>query len=148
MTKTRTTERAIEELLEYRCAALIVIGPELSDPALQALAQRARVPLVSVGYGELNEVYDVVRSAGDEGIEAIVRHIVILGHRRPAYVNWRCHAAPPACGSPATGGRWGTLVSSPMSSTSRARTTPRRPARKRDGCCYGGGRCHGRRRLQ
>jgi DNA-binding LacI/PurR family transcriptional regulator len=52
------------------------------------------VPLVSVGYGELNEVYDVVRSAGDEGIEAIVRHVVNLGHRRAAYVN--CVAMPPA----------------------------------------------------
>jgi DNA-binding LacI/PurR family transcriptional regulator len=93
-TKTRTTDQAIEELLEYRCAALIVLTPELSDLALQALAQRARVPLVSVGHGELNEVYDVVRSAGDDGIEAIVRHIVLLGHRRPAYVNGV--AMPPA----------------------------------------------------
>jgi DNA-binding LacI/PurR family transcriptional regulator len=93
-TKTRTTEQAIEELLEYRCAALIIMAPELSDLALQALAQRARVPLVSVGHGELNEVYDVVRSAGDDGIEAIVRHVLILGHRRPAYVNGV--AMPPA----------------------------------------------------
>ena len=93
-TKTRTTDQAIEELLEYRCAALIVIAAEVSDLALQALAQRARVPLVSVGHGELNEVYDVVRSAGDDGIEAIVRHIVLLGHRRPAYVNGV--AMPPA----------------------------------------------------
>jgi DNA-binding LacI/PurR family transcriptional regulator len=93
-TKTRTTDQAIEELLEYRCAALIVIAAEVSDLALQALAQRARVPLVSVGHGELNEAYDVVRSAGDDGIEAIVGHVVLLGHRRPAYVNGV--AMPPA----------------------------------------------------
>jgi DNA-binding LacI/PurR family transcriptional regulator len=49
---------------------------------------------VSVGHGELNEVYDVVRSAGDDGIEAIIRHVVLLGHRRPAYVNGV--AMPPA----------------------------------------------------
>jgi DNA-binding LacI/PurR family transcriptional regulator len=93
-TEARMTERVIEELLEYRCAGLIVIGPELSDSALQTLAQRARVPLVVVGQGELNEFYDVVRSAGDEGIEAVVRHVVTLGHRRLAYVN--CAAMPPA----------------------------------------------------
>ena len=45
-TRTRSTERAIEELLAYRCAALVVIGPELDD---EALTLALRSPAFYVG---------------------------------------------------------------------------------------------------
>ncbi|MDP3891840.1 LacI family DNA-binding transcriptional regulator [Nocardioides sp.] len=93
-TRTRTTEQAVEELLEYRCAALIVIGPELDDVGLRDLAKRARLPLVAVDQGPRNTVYDVVSSAGDVGIELLVRHLLDLGHRRLAYLD--APAMPPA----------------------------------------------------
>jgi len=93
-TRMRTTEQSVDELLGYRCAALIVIGPELTDPALRDLATRVTVPLVAVGRGSGNPHYDVVRSAGDLGTELLVRHLMSLGHRRLTYVD--APAMPPA----------------------------------------------------
>jgi len=86
-TPTRSAEQAVEELLSYRCAAIIVIGSELTHPQMRALANRVKVPLVAVGSGERNTSYDVVRSAGDHGIGMAVEHLVGLGHRRIAYVH-------------------------------------------------------------
>jgi DNA-binding LacI/PurR family transcriptional regulator len=74
-TRMRTTEQSVDELLEYRCAALIVIGPELDDRALRGLEERVGVPLVTVDQGSDDAVHDVVRSAGDVGIEMLARHL-------------------------------------------------------------------------
>jgi DNA-binding LacI/PurR family transcriptional regulator len=93
-TRMRTTEQSIDELLGYRCAALIVIAPELDDRALRALAERVGVPLVAIDQGSDSAVYDVVRSAGDVGIELLVRHLVDLGHRKLTYLD--APAMPPA----------------------------------------------------
>ena len=79
-TPTRSTAQAVEELLGYRCAAIIVIGSLLKPPATRALAKRVKVPLVVVGAGDGSTVYDVVRSAGDRGIALAVDHLVALGH--------------------------------------------------------------------
>ena len=86
-TRTRTTFRAVEELLEYRCAAVILLGPELSARELSGLAARTAVPLVAVGAARRARSYDVVRSAGDHGIARLVEHLVQLGHREIAYVH-------------------------------------------------------------
>jgi DNA-binding LacI/PurR family transcriptional regulator len=86
-TRTRSTRQAVEELLEYRCAAIIVIGSDLTEAETRTLAKRVKVPMVVVGAGERNTAYDVVRSAGDTGIELTVEHLVELGHRRIAYVH-------------------------------------------------------------
>jgi DNA-binding LacI/PurR family transcriptional regulator len=86
-TPTRTSQTAVEELLGYRCAALVVIGAEVGGAALAALARRAAVPLVAVGAGRRNSAYDVVRSAGDDGIAACVEHLTGFGHRRISYVH-------------------------------------------------------------
>jgi DNA-binding LacI/PurR family transcriptional regulator len=90
----RSMETAVEELVGYRCAAIILIGPELDDAELQAIARRARVPAVVVNSGEPNRAYDVVRSAGDIGIGLAVQHLVELGHRQIAYVHTT--SMPPA----------------------------------------------------
>lgn len=93
-TASRSTQRAVEELLGYRCAAIIVIGSNLATTQMRALAERAKVPLVAVGAGARNTAFDVVRSAGDAGISLAVQHLVELGHRRIAYVH--CASMPPA----------------------------------------------------
>lgn len=93
-TRTRSTPQAVEELLGYRCAAVIVIGPELAGAALKALAKRVQVPVVVIGWGDRNRAFDVVRSAGDAGVELAVAHLVQLGHRQIAYVH--AAAMPPA----------------------------------------------------
>jgi DNA-binding LacI/PurR family transcriptional regulator len=81
-TPTRDYAEAVGELAGYRCAALVVIGADLGPGGLTSLAQRSRVPLVVVGDGRRNPVYDVVRSAGDRGVEAVVHHLADLRHRR------------------------------------------------------------------
>lgn len=86
-TSTRDSMQAVEELLAYRCAALIVIGSDLGQAELRSLARRATVPLVAVGAGRHNRSYDVVRSAGDEGIALCVRHLADLGHVDITYVH-------------------------------------------------------------
>jgi DNA-binding LacI/PurR family transcriptional regulator len=93
-TSTRTSATAVQELLGYRCAAVILIGSDLGTRALTSLAKRANVPLVAVGAGRRNTSHDVVRSAGDDGIAWCVEHLAELGHRRMAYVNGP--AMPPA----------------------------------------------------
>ena len=93
-TATRDSMQAVEELLGYRCAALIVIGSDLDDVELRTLARRASVPVVVVGAGRRNRTHDVVHSAGDDGIAMCVRHLVDLGHDHIAYVHGS--SMPPA----------------------------------------------------
>jgi DNA-binding LacI/PurR family transcriptional regulator len=93
-TTIRDSMQAVEELIGYRCAALIVIGSDLGQVELRALARRASVPVVAVGAGRRNRTHDVVRSAGDEGTSLCVGHLVELGHSRIAYVDGS--SMPPA----------------------------------------------------
>lgn len=93
-TRTRSTEQSVEELLGYRCAALIVIGPELDDDALRGLAAHTKLPLVAVDQGPGDADVDVVGSAGDIGMEMLVEHLLDLGHRNLTYLD--APAMPPA----------------------------------------------------
>ena len=86
-TTARTTNHAVEELLGHRCAGLIIIGSHLKHPAMRAVSERSPVPVIDVGYGRRNAYYDVVRSAGDNGIDDMVTYLAGLGHRRIAYVD-------------------------------------------------------------
>lgn len=86
-TATRTTRRSVEELLTYRCAAIIVIGSDLPAGDLRELAHRAKVPLVAVGVGGRSTHFDVVRSAGDQGLSMLTEHLLGLDHRRITYVH-------------------------------------------------------------
>jgi DNA-binding LacI/PurR family transcriptional regulator len=93
-TPARSTFRAVEELLGYRCAALIIIGSTEATDDLLVLARRSPVPVVIVGAGSKNSSYDVVRSAGDVGISQAVHHLAELGHRDILYVH--SESMPPA----------------------------------------------------
>lgn len=86
-TATRNTHQSVEELLTYRCAAIIVIGSDLSTSELGELARRVKVPLVAVGSGKRNSDFDVVRSAGEEGLALVTRHLIGLGHTAITYVH-------------------------------------------------------------
>ena len=86
-TATRSTVQAVEQLTGFRCAALIVIGSDLPEAKMRQLARRVTVPLVVVGAGKPNRAYDIVRSAGETGIAAMVDHLLSLGHSRIAYVH-------------------------------------------------------------
>jgi DNA-binding LacI/PurR family transcriptional regulator len=83
----RTTGEAVDELLGHRCAAVVLVGSELSHLELSRLASSCPVPLVSVGTGRRSEAYDVVVSAGERGVAEAVRHLIGLGHSELLYLD-------------------------------------------------------------
>jgi DNA-binding LacI/PurR family transcriptional regulator len=85
VTRTRDEARAIETLLDSRCEALVLLGPEL--PAARLTALDRQLPVVVVGRPVPSAGVDVVRAADDDGVAQAVDHLVGLGHRRIAYVD-------------------------------------------------------------
>jgi DNA-binding LacI/PurR family transcriptional regulator len=77
--------RAVETLLEFRCEALILLGSDLPRADLAELAT-AR-PVVVVGRRLALDAVEVVRTADDRGLEAVVDHLVRLGHRQIVHVD-------------------------------------------------------------
>jgi DNA-binding LacI/PurR family transcriptional regulator len=85
VTDTRSEQRAVETLLDSRCEALVLLGPEAPVSRLEGLARH--MPVVVVGRRVSVRGVDVVRSADDHGVGSAVDHLVDLGHRRIAYVD-------------------------------------------------------------
>jgi DNA-binding LacI/PurR family transcriptional regulator len=85
LTRDHDEDRAIETLLDFRCEALILLGPDASDERLDRLA--AQTPCVVVGRTAGQVAVDVVRSADDVGVDAALDHLIDLGHRRIAFVD-------------------------------------------------------------
>ena len=85
VTRTRDERRAVETLLDFRCEALLLLGPSLSDQALAALA--AEHVVVVVGRRADVPGVDVVRAADDRGVALAVEHLVGLGHRDIAFAD-------------------------------------------------------------
>ena len=84
-TRTRPEARAVETLLDFRCEALVLLGPEASAAALEELDRT--VPVVVVGRRVRPVLVDVVRSADDRGVALAVDHLVALGHTEIAFVD-------------------------------------------------------------
>ena len=85
VTRTRDETRAVETLLDSRCEALILLGPEAPVARLAALDRQ--LPVVVVGRPVPSDGVDVVRAADDEGVAQAVDYLAGLGHRRIAYVD-------------------------------------------------------------
>ena len=85
VTPTRDSRRAIETLVDSRCEALVLLGPDAPTARLNALGEQ--IPVVVVGRRLRSATLDVVRSADDHGVAAAVDHLVGLGHRDIAYVD-------------------------------------------------------------
>lgn len=86
LTSTRNGSAAIDEVLGYRCAAVILVGLTLGNEDLRRLA--SRIPVVTLGGNDSQDNgCDDVRSAGDIGIGMAVDHLYSLGHRDIAYVH-------------------------------------------------------------
>ena len=84
-TTPRTDEhRAAETLLDFRCEAMVLLGPQMADADLTALASLC--PTVAVGRAGVAGVTGVL-AADDQGLEAAVDHLASLGHRRIAFVD-------------------------------------------------------------
>ena len=82
---SRTERRAIQALVDYRCEALILVGPHLSLAAIDELA--ARIPTVVIARALRAPSVDVVRTDDAAGATLAVDHLVSLGHRRIAHVH-------------------------------------------------------------
>ena len=83
---TRREERATQALLDYRCAALVLIGPNLNGRALDALCEQAPVVLVS---RPSTARADAVRTDDVAGARMAVEHLISLGHERIAHIHGR-----------------------------------------------------------
>jgi DNA-binding LacI/PurR family transcriptional regulator len=82
LTPSRDEGEAVENLLDFRCEAAILLAPDRAIPALAG-----RLPVVTVGWHVNNPAVDVVRTSDDEGMRLAVDHLVDLGHRRIAHVD-------------------------------------------------------------
>jgi DNA-binding LacI/PurR family transcriptional regulator len=85
VTPTRDERSAVEVLLDFRCEALILLGPEEQAGVLNALGRE--LPVVVIGRRIPAASADVVRAADDQGIAQAVSHLVGLGHREIAFVD-------------------------------------------------------------
>jgi DNA-binding LacI/PurR family transcriptional regulator len=81
----RSQDAVVDELLRYRCAGLIVVGPDLHARDLEPLAQE--VAVVEVGRGVTRGRVDVIRNDDAIGTRQAVDHLVQLGHHAIAHVD-------------------------------------------------------------
>jgi len=83
--RTDDENHTVETLLDSRCEALVLLGPEASRQSLNRLNNQ--VPVVVVGRPVPSSTVDIVRSADDDGVAQAVGHLIELGHRNIAYVS-------------------------------------------------------------
>ncbi len=85
LTPSRGEDRAIETLLDYRCEALLLLGPEAPAARLAELA--GQLPVLVVARRVRSPSIHVVRTADDKGIRLAVEHLISLGHREIVHVD-------------------------------------------------------------
>jgi DNA-binding LacI/PurR family transcriptional regulator len=85
VTPARDERSATEVLLDFRCEALILLGPEQPAGRLNALGRE--LPVVVIGRRVLSATVDVVRAADDQGVAQAISHLAALGHRDIAFVD-------------------------------------------------------------
>ncbi|GAA0523704.1 LacI family DNA-binding transcriptional regulator [Paractinoplanes ferrugineus] len=85
VTPRRDERTAIGSLLQDRCAALILLGPQIPVAELAALSDR--MPVVAMMRGVRHRAVDVVRTDDVRGLRLAVDHLVTLGHTRIAHVD-------------------------------------------------------------
>ncbi|MFE5704324.1 LacI family DNA-binding transcriptional regulator [Rhodococcus koreensis] len=86
VTENRSASRAAESLLEDRCAALLLISPQITEEELAVLADRSDT-VVALGAQVAVPGVDSVRTDDRVGVTLVVDHLVGLGHRAIAYVD-------------------------------------------------------------
>lgn len=85
VTRTRDERRAVETLLDFRCEALILLGPDAPSAQLASLGRQ--LPVIAVGRRVAADGVDVVRTADDQGAAQAVGYLAGLGHRAITYVD-------------------------------------------------------------
>jgi DNA-binding LacI/PurR family transcriptional regulator len=82
---SRPEHTAVRALLDYRCEALVLVGPTLPISEIEELS--TRVPVVVVARSLRTAEVDVVRSDDVRGARLAVEHLVGLGHRRIVHLD-------------------------------------------------------------
>jgi DNA-binding LacI/PurR family transcriptional regulator len=85
VTRSHDERRAVDILLDFRCGALVLLGPASSPHLLGQLSQQ--LPVVVVGRRVNAPQVDVVRTADHEGVKQAIDHLAALGHRHIAYLD-------------------------------------------------------------
>ena len=85
VTPGRDERRAVAGLLQDRCEAMILLGPQLPTSDIAQLA--ARMPVVVVARAVRHRAVDVVRTDDAAGLHLAVDHLIELGHTRIAHVD-------------------------------------------------------------
>jgi DNA-binding LacI/PurR family transcriptional regulator len=85
VTRTRDERRATETLVDFRCEALVLLGPVA--PAAQLGALGRQLPVVVIGRRVPGGGVDVVRSADADGVGQAVDHLAGLGHHAIVHVD-------------------------------------------------------------
>lgn len=83
LTANRDQRRAAETLMDFRCDAVILLGPDDGQPPVLA----GRLPVVTVGWAAPGGAVDVVRTADDEGMRLMMGHLTELGHRNIVHID-------------------------------------------------------------
>jgi DNA-binding LacI/PurR family transcriptional regulator len=82
---TRDEGTAAHALLDYRCEALVLLGPTLPRAAVEDLARH--VPVVVVARALRSQAVDVVRTDDVAGARLAVEHLAGLGHTAVVHVD-------------------------------------------------------------
>ena len=81
----RPENRAVDTLLDNRCEALLLIGPQMSEEQIEALS--SRIPTVVLSRPTGSTACDVVRTDDVAVIRVALDHLHGLGHRAIAHVD-------------------------------------------------------------
>ena len=86
-TRHHDERQALNTLLGYRCDAILMIGPDVSEADLSRLA--SSIPVVVVGRRMVHHsgAMDIVRTDENAGMTLAVEHLVALRHTRIAHVD-------------------------------------------------------------
>jgi DNA-binding LacI/PurR family transcriptional regulator len=84
-TSGRSESDAVRALLDYRCEAVLLVGPRLPRAAITQLADR--LPVVVIARALPGLQVDSVRTDDESGARLAVEHLVGLGHQRIAHAH-------------------------------------------------------------
>jgi DNA-binding LacI/PurR family transcriptional regulator len=82
---TRDERRAVQSLLDFRCEALVLLGPTLPRSEIEKLGER--LPVVVVARALRSRTVDVVRTDDVAGARMAVEHLARLGHEAIVHVD-------------------------------------------------------------
>jgi DNA-binding LacI/PurR family transcriptional regulator len=85
VTPNRREQRAAQDLLAFRCDAVILLGPGSRLADLAAIGRQT--PTIVVARAATAEVIDVVRTDDVTGAELATRHLLELGHSRILHID-------------------------------------------------------------